>query len=125
MLTPVENQRRSDLSIYIEAVILEAALSLRHAGKAKILVAEIATEVNLIAKARGERLQYSAETIGHGLKRVGLTTRRLGRAGKGLVMDIATMTGIHELAAVYGGVGLEQDENKLHCALCDENKRLR
>jgi hypothetical protein len=28
----------------------------------------------------------------------------------------------HELAAGYGGAGLEQDENNLHCQLCIENK---
>jgi hypothetical protein len=122
LLAPVENQREADRSTGVEAVILEATLSLYHAGKAQIFVAEIATEVNLIARARGERLQYSAETIGHGLKRVGLSTRRLGKAGKGLVMDMAIMARVHELAAVYGGVGLEQDENNLHCPLCTENK---
>lgn len=122
LLTPVENERHSERSTGIEAVILEATLSLCHAGKVQIYAAEIATEVNLIARVRGERLQYSAETIGHGMKRVGLSTRRLGKAGKGLVMDMATMTRVHELAAVYGSVGLEQDENNLHCLLCAGNK---
>ena len=122
LLTPVENQRQADRSSSLEALTLEATLNLAHAGKAQILVAEVATEVNRIAQARGERLQYSAETIGHRLKRVGLVTRRLGKAGKGLVMDLATMTRAHELAEAYGGVGLEQDENNLHCPLCVEDK---
>ncbi len=60
--------------------------------------------------------------IGHSLKKIGLSTRRLGKAGRGLVMDLATMTRVHELAAVYGGAGLEQDENNLHCPLCTETK---
>ncbi len=106
----------------IEAVTLEATLNLCHAGKPQILVAEIATEVNRIAKDSGERLDYSAETIGHKLKKIGLSTRRLGKAGKGLAMDQATMTRVHELAGVYGGAGLEQDENNPHCPLCTENK---
>jgi len=46
------------------------------------LVGEIANEVNRIAQAARERLHYSAETIGHRLKKVGLSTRRLGKAGK-------------------------------------------
>ncbi len=29
-------------------------------------------------------------------------------------MDLATMARVHDLAAVYGGVGLEQDENNLN-----------
>lgn len=98
LLTPVENQRQADRSTCLEAVTLEATLNLAHAGKAQILVNEVANEVNRIALARGERLHYSAETIGHRLKKIGLVTRRLGKAGKGLVMDLATMTRAHELA---------------------------
>ena len=88
----------------------------------ELFVGEIANEVNRIVQARGERLHYSAETIGHRLKKIGLSTRRLCKVGKGLVMDLATMTRAHELAAAYGGIGLEQDENNLHCLLCFENK---
>ena len=122
LLTPAESQRQADRSTCLEAVTLEATLNLAHAGKAQILVAEVANEVNRIALARGERLHYSAETIGHRLKRIGLVTRRLGKAGKGLVIDLATMKQAHELAAGYGGAGLEQDDNNLHCPLCVENK---
>jgi hypothetical protein len=122
LLTPVENQRQADRSSSLEAVMLEAILNLAHAGKAQILVGEVASEVNRIMAARVERLHYSAKTIGHRLKKIGLSTRRLGSAGRGLVMDLATMTRAHELAAVHGGVGLDQEENNLHCPLCIENK---
>jgi hypothetical protein len=121
LLRPVESERQADLSTCLEAITLEATLNLAHAGKAQVLVNEVANEVNRIALARGERLHFSAETIGHRLKKVGLVTRRLGKAGKGLVMDLATMTRAHELAAVYGA-GLDQDESNLHCPLCTENK---
>ena len=100
LLRPIESQRQADRSTCIEAVTLEATLNLCHQSKAQILVGEVATEVNRIAQARGERLHYSAETIGHRLKKVGLSTRRLGKAGKGLTMDLATMTRVHELASV-------------------------
>lgn len=122
LLTPVESQRQADRSTGLEALTLEATLNLAHSGQGQILVNEIANEVNRIALARGERLHYSAETIGHRLKKIGLVTRRLGKAGKGLVMDLATMTQAHELAAMYGGVGFEQDENNLPCPLCAEKK---
>jgi hypothetical protein len=123
LLTPAESQRQADRSTSLEAVTLEATLNLAHAGKAQILVGEVANEVNRIVEARGERLHFSAENIGHRLKRIGLVTRRLGKAGKGLLMDLATMTRAHELTAVYGGAGLDQDENNLHCPLCTEKKR--
>jgi hypothetical protein len=122
LLGPVESQRQADLSTSLEAVTLEAILNLAHAGQAQILVNEVAIEVNRIAQARGERLHYTAETIGHRLKRIGLVTRRLGKAGKGLSMDLATMAHVHELSALYGGVGLDQDESDQHCPLCSENK---
>ena len=121
-LTTVEDQRQADRSTSLEAVTLEATLNLSHQSKAQILVGEIAAEVNRIALARGERLHYSAESVGHRLKKIGLVTRRLGKAGKGLVLDLATNAYVHELAAGYGGAGLEQDENNLHCPLCIENK---
>jgi hypothetical protein len=122
LLTPFESQRQADRSTSLEALTLEATLNLVHSGQGQILVNEIANEVNRIALARGERLHYSAETIGHRLKKIGLVTRRLGKAGKGLVMDLTTMAGVHDLVAVYGGGGLEQDENNLSCPLCTENK---
>jgi hypothetical protein len=37
-------------------------------------------------------------------------------------MDLATMTRAHELAAAYGGAGLDQEDHNLHCPLCIENK---
>ena len=122
LLRPVESQRQADRSTGLEAVTLEATLNLCHQGKVQILVGEIANEVNRIGQTRGERLNYSAETIGHRIKKVGLSTRRLGKAGKGLTVDLATLTRVHDLAAVYGGAGLDPDENNLHCPQCVENK---
>ena len=84
LLGPVESQRQAERSTSLEAMTLEATLNLAHTSKAQILVGEIASEVNRIAQARGERLRYSAETIGHRLKKIGLVTHRLGKAGKGL-----------------------------------------
>jgi hypothetical protein len=122
LLTPFETQRQADRSTCLEALTLEATLNLAHAGETQILVGEIANEVNRIALARGERLHYSAETVGHRLKKIGLVTRRLGKAGKGLSLDLATLKHAHELASGYGGAGLEQGEKNLHCPLCVETK---
>ena len=118
----VADQQKADRSTSPQAIMVEAALNLAHAGKAKILVAEIAAEANRMNHARGERLEISPEVLGHGLKKVGVPTRRLGKAGKGLEMDSATMAQLHELAAAYG-VGLDQDEQNLNCPLCAENKQ--
>jgi len=122
LLKTRDKQHLSELSNTAEGVILEATLNLCHEGKSQFLVREIATEANRIAKERGERLSYSAETVGHRLKKVGLSTRRLGKAGRGLVMDLPTIARIHELAKGYGGAGLEQAETNLNCPFCTENK---
>ena len=34
---------------------------------------------------------------------------------RALVMDLATIARVHELAAAYGGVGLDKDEKNLLC----------
>ena len=102
---------------------MEGTLNLCHQGKPEFLAGEIANEVNRIQKARGELLTYSAEKIGHLLKKVGLQTRR-SSAGMRLAMDRVTIAKVHELAAVYGGVGLEEKDNNLHCQWCADNKQL-
>jgi len=119
-----DKQRLSDLSNCSEALVLEASLNLCHQKKPQLLAGEIATEVNRLQKERGERITYSAENVGHLLKKLGLYTRRLGKSGRGLMMDLATITTIHKVAAAYNCVGLEPEENNLHCQLCIENKRL-
>jgi hypothetical protein len=124
LLAPVENQRQADRSTGIDAVIFEATLNLCHQSRPHFLVGQVATEANDIAKARGERLLYSAEMVGHHLKNHGLVTRRISKAGKGLIMDAVTIKRLHELATAYGGAGLDLGENNKHCPLCAENKSL-
>ena len=105
-------------------VTVGAALLLCHQGKDKILVGEIAAEVNRILRGRGERLHFSAENVGHKLKKIGLLSRRLGAVGNGFLLDHSTQVLLHEFAAVYGCVGLSEDEENLHCPLCEQTKRL-
>ena len=99
-----------------------AALTLCHQGKNQVLVSEVAAEVNRIQKERGERLVCSPEKAAHGLRKAGLTTRRLCAAGNGLLLDSATRTLLHEVAGAYGCVGLTDGNENLHCPLCAGNK---
>lgn len=122
LLTPVANQRDAGRSTRLEAIPLEAILNLCHQDKSQIFVAEIAAEANRITKAHGERPSFSAEVIGHRMKKVGLFTRRLGSKEKGLAADAATITLAHKLAAPYGIVGLGQDEKSLRCPHHINNK---
>jgi hypothetical protein len=69
-------------------------------------------------------LKFSPEKVGHGLKKVGLLTRRLSQAGNGLVMDRSTTVTLHEVAAAYLGDDSTQEDGNLHCLLCTRNKRV-
>jgi hypothetical protein len=123
LLTPLEVQRQTDRTSCLEAGTLEATLSLAHQGIAKVLVSEITAELNSILVARGERVSHGPETIGWRLKKLGLVTRRLGKSGNGLVLDLETLKQVHELATSFGGVGLDEEGN-LNCPLCIETKRV-
>jgi hypothetical protein len=124
LLAPQAEQRLADRSSSLEGVTIQALLALCHGGKTQLLPGEIALEVNRISKVRGERLECSPEKIGHALKKVGPFTRRLGQAGKGLVVDQATLVRIHQLSAEYGCAGLGQEDKNLHCPSCGEDKRV-
>jgi hypothetical protein len=123
-LAPQVEQRLADRSSSLKGMTIEAILSLAHQGKSKLLAREIATQVNCISKARGEQLEYKPENIGHTLKMLGLLTQRLGKDGRGLVVDQPTLARVHGLAVVYGGVGLDTEDKNQHCSLCTQNKRV-
>jgi hypothetical protein len=122
LLTPYSDQQIAERLDELGALAVGAALALCHQGKDQILINEIATEINRILKDRGERMQYSPEKVGHALKKAGLFSRRVSAAGNGFVLDHATQVRIHEVAANYGCVGLTDDNENLHCLLCQQNK---
>ena len=122
LLAPRAQQQLGDRSNSLEALAVEATLRLCHQGKLQIFVREIADEVNRIQTSRGERLNFTAEKVGHKLKKVGLYTQRLGSAGNGLLVDRATRVLVHELASALLGAGFSSDDENVHCPVCDENK---
>jgi hypothetical protein len=125
LLVPRAQQQLEDRSNSHEALAIEATLSLCHQGKLQIFVKEIADEANRIQASRGETLRFTAEKVGHKLKKVGLYTRRLSSAGNGLLIDHTTRVLLHEVAASFPDVGFGPDDENVQCSLCDENKGLR
>jgi hypothetical protein len=111
-------ERLDDLGTHV----VGAAFALCHQKKDTILVGEIAAEVNRILLSHGERLQFSAEKVGHKLKKIGLLSRRLGGSGNGFLLDHSTRLRLHEVAAAYGFEGFVGEEKDLHCPLCQEMK---
>jgi hypothetical protein len=124
LLRPQDQQQIADRSDCDEALVLGAALTLCHQDKGEIFVREIAVEFNRVLVARGEKRQLSPEKVGHMLKKVGLFTRRLSHAGNGLILDQATRIRLHEVATAYRGEDSIQEEENLHCALCEKNQVL-
>jgi hypothetical protein len=115
LLAPHHEQRlrrRSDL----ESTVLQALLLHCHEEKDKIFVREITKTVNQIHKDRGERLEATAEQVGHKLKSLGLFTRRLGSAGRGLELDQQTQALVHERAEAQQLLSPDEtDEECQHC----------
>jgi hypothetical protein len=122
LLTPYSQQQVAERLDDLGTLAVDAALSLCHQGKDQILVGEIAAEVNRVLKARGERLQFSPEKIGHGLKKAGLLSRRMGAAGNGFRLDRSTQVLLHQISAVYSCGGLAEPSENLHCQFCKQNK---
>jgi hypothetical protein len=115
LLAPHHEQRlrrRSDL----ESIVLNALLLHCHEEKGRIFVREITQTVNQIYKDRGERLEVSAEEVGHKLKSLGLFTRRLGSGGRGLELDQPTQALVHERADAQQLLSPDEtDEGCQHC----------
>jgi hypothetical protein len=124
LLKPQAQQQIADRSDSDEALVVGAVLSLCHQDKGEVYVKEISVEVNRLLEARGETRQLGPEKVGHLLKRVSLSTRRLSQAGNGLTLDQVTKIRLHEIAAAYRGEDSIQEDENLHCPLCSKNELL-
>lgn len=99
LLLELNEQVRADYSCGLNAMILKAVLWHCHqSDQQQVLVREIAEKVNDFYREEGEALRVSNETVGHSLKNLGLYTRRLGSAGRGLSLDKVTQKRTHELS---------------------------
>ena len=123
ILAPRDQQRISERLDTAEALVIEAVLALSSGGAEQLYAKEIAVEVNRLLEARGERSKLSPEKVGHRLRRLGLTTRRLSQAGNGLVMDKETRTRLQMLSAMYGMEDQFASEN-LHRQQITENREV-
>jgi hypothetical protein len=85
-----------------QAVETEAALFLSHeANRHEARIGEIADIANAILKGRGESVQLDPREVGSHLRALGLSSERLGRAGRGIVFTKEARRAIHELARAY------------------------
>ena len=98
LLQEHDQQSRVDRACGQDGVVLRAVLWHCHQpDQQQVFVRDIAVTVNNIYGEEGESLKISNESVGHVLKNLGLYTRRLGNAGRGLMIDKSIQARAHEL----------------------------
>ena len=106
-----------------EAIVVEAALALSRADRESVYVYEVAVEANRLLELRGEQRKLSPEKVGHGLKKLGLRSRRLSQTGNGLILDKPTIAIMQRLATLYLEEDLLANNENLPCSQSTENKQ--
>ena len=117
LLQERDEQSRVDRASGQDGMVLRAVLWHCHQpDQQQMFVREIAAIANQIYSEEGESLKISNETVGHVLKNLGLYTRRLGSAGRGLMLDKATQSRAHELG--YANEVLPDSAGVPACGYC-------
>jgi hypothetical protein len=108
MLGVQDEEIRADRARVGDAVVVEASLSFIHQpGWTKVRTDAIAEKVSAIYKGRGSDQQPSAESVGRALKRLGIPSGRINRAGNGIELTVSVCQLIHKLALSYGVRAME------------------
>jgi hypothetical protein len=120
LLQDHDAENRVERSLMPQAIVAEAGLFLCHEKKSdSAYVGEITTIANGILKARGETLELESRAVGHLLRAIGLPTKRLGEAGRGIFFLHETRRRIHRLAWNHG-VRSVQSGGIAVCPFCAE-----
>jgi hypothetical protein len=107
LLKDRDEQSRTDRATGVNGRVLQAVLFHCDQKDHPKFVREIADTSNRLSAEDGESLKLSSENVGHILKNLGLYTRRLGNAGRGLMFDKATQSHAHSLGHVYDVLAFE------------------
>jgi hypothetical protein len=103
LLKVQDEEIRADRARTCDAIVLEALLSFIHRGGfSKVRTDKIAERVTAIYNGRGSDQQPSAERVGWAIKRLGIPTGRIDRAGNGVELSAATCQLIHKLGQGHG-----------------------
>jgi hypothetical protein len=115
LLDDRDTEARVDRATGVDGLVVQAVLFHCHQKDRQKFVREIAATTNRLYAEAGESLKVSNETVGHVLKRLGLYSRRLGNAGRGLLFDQATLSHVHRLSHEYDVLTVEPT-----CTYCHE-----
>jgi hypothetical protein len=124
LLSVQDEEIRADRAFTIDAIVLEALLFFIHEGRcSKVRTISIAQKVGAIYKGRGSDQQPSAESVGRAIKRLGIPSGKLDRAGNGVELSVATCRRIHKLAQSHGVRAMETGLPS-SCRYCRELKAM-
>jgi hypothetical protein len=98
-----DEEIRADRASAFDSIVLEGILFFIHQGGwTKLRIDKLAEEVSAIYRGRGIDEEPSAERVGWAVKRLGVPSGRINRAGNGLTLDVSTCRLVHELALSHG-----------------------
>jgi hypothetical protein len=117
VLQEQDEEIRSDRTAEPESIVIEAVLFFCHqAKKDSVRVGDVAKAANAILAGRGETIQLQPRAVGQQLKALGLRTRRLGKSGRGLLLDHKLRRDVHRLARDYEVPSVLDAEDRCpHC----------
>jgi hypothetical protein len=113
----------TDRATDLNSIIVEAMLRFCHEKKREFArVGEITNAVNGILERSGELLELNPRAIGYKLRALGLTTKRLDAASRGMFLVRATRLRIHKLARDYTLLASQGEQGCEHCEHLDQAK---
>jgi hypothetical protein len=121
MLTVQDEEVRAARASSLDSVVLESILFFLHRGDwSKVRTQNLAEKVTEIYKGRGsDRTDVSAESVGWAVKRLGIPSGRINKAGNGVELTNAVGRLVHRLALSYG-VRAMQSGFRQGCSYCEE-----
>jgi len=121
MLAVQDEEVRAARASSLDAIVLESILFFIHRGDwSKVRTQNLAEKVTEIYKGRGtDRTNVSAETVGWAVKRLGIPSGRINKAGNGVELTNELCRLVHRLALSYG-VRAMQSGFRAGCRYCEE-----
>src|SRR5271170_5634014 len=124
LLRTLDEKIRADRACTSDAVVLEALLFFIHeGGSSKVRTDNIAEKVCAIYSGRGSDEQPSAESVGWAMRRLGIPSGRINRAGNGVELNVSTCQLIHRLAKSHGVRAMDGGLRE-ECRYCRELERI-
>jgi hypothetical protein len=116
-----DEEARAARACSLDSVVLESILFFIHRGDwSKVRTQNLAEKVTEIYKGRGsDRTDVSAESVGWAVKRLGVPSGRINKAGNGVELTNELCRLVHRLALSYG-VRAMQSGSRRGCRYCEE-----